>query len=221
MDLQDLTKKNQDFINIATHQLMQNGKTDEDIKIILEDVLPDILEHQKKGIPARSFLGAPTAFADQFITESKEPLTKSRPKNTNPWLMWLDTSLLFLAIITIATGLMNFFSKQSPTYGLITLLILGLGGGAVMFASYYFIYRHSGKPKDERPSLFKSFGLLIVFMIFWMFLYVLTAFLPAAINPKIPDIALIVIAAVAFGLRYYLKKKYNTENAFSPQPSSN
>ena len=35
MDLQNLTKKNQEFIHIATHQLIQDGKSDAEIKIIL------------------------------------------------------------------------------------------------------------------------------------------------------------------------------------------
>ena len=58
MDVQNLTKKNQEFINIVTHQLLQSGKSDEDIQTILAKTLPEIIEKQKQGIPARSFLGA-------------------------------------------------------------------------------------------------------------------------------------------------------------------
>lgn len=48
MDLTKLTKKNQEFIHIATNQLIQDGKSDDEIKTILEEVLPTIVENQKK-----------------------------------------------------------------------------------------------------------------------------------------------------------------------------
>lgn len=35
MELQELTKKNQEFIHTATNKLIQDGKSDEDIKLIL------------------------------------------------------------------------------------------------------------------------------------------------------------------------------------------
>src|SRR3712207_7188323 len=72
MDLQQLTKKNQEFIHIATNQLIKDGKTDEDIKTLLEEVIPTILENQKKGITARSLYGAPTAWAASFSKEAKD-----------------------------------------------------------------------------------------------------------------------------------------------------
>lgn len=48
MELQELTKKNQEFIHTATNKLIQDGKSDEDIKLILEEAIPAILENQKK-----------------------------------------------------------------------------------------------------------------------------------------------------------------------------
>lgn len=56
MDLNQLTKKNQEFIHIATNQLIRDGKSDEEIKAILADVLPTIVENQKKGLPPVHFL---------------------------------------------------------------------------------------------------------------------------------------------------------------------
>ncbi|MGL6299265.1 DUF1129 family protein [Streptococcus iniae] len=66
MDFQNLTKKNQEFIHIATNRLIEDGKSDQEIKEILEETVPTILEKQRQGIPARSFLGAPTAWATSF-----------------------------------------------------------------------------------------------------------------------------------------------------------
>ena len=66
MDLNQLTKKNQEFIHIATNQLIRDGKSDEEIKAILADVLPTIVENQKKGTTARALLGAPSTWAASF-----------------------------------------------------------------------------------------------------------------------------------------------------------
>lgn len=221
MDFQNLTKKNQEFIHIATNRLIQDGKSDQEIKDILEETVPTILEKQSKGIPARSFLGAPTAWAASFsekaVAKNSSTNKVEEPKNTNPWLMWLDTSLLFIGIVALLNGIMTFFNTNATVTGLMSLLALGFGGGASMYATYYFIYRHMGKPKSERPGWFKIIGALSLAMLVWVTLYYATAFLPKALNPQLPPIVLILIGGAAIALRYYLQKKYNVQNAMSAQ----
>lgn len=55
IDLQKLTKKNQEFVHIATQQFIKDGKTDAEIQTIFEEVIPQILEEQSKGTTARSY----------------------------------------------------------------------------------------------------------------------------------------------------------------------
>lgn len=98
MDLQQLTKKNQEFIHIATNQLIKEGKSDEEIKGLLEEILPTILEQQKNGLTARGLYGAPTEWA-KGVTQSKNTEGKAPETNDNPWLMWIDSSLLILTIL--------------------------------------------------------------------------------------------------------------------------
>lgn len=217
MDLQHLTNKNQEFIHIATHQLIKDGKSDEEIKAILENILPEILDNQKKGIPARTFLGAPTTWAASFTDKANQESKENQAKNTNPWLMWLDTSLLFMGVVALLNGLMLLFNSKTVSAGLISLLALSFGGGAAMYAAYHFIYRHMGKPKGERPGWFKTILILTAAMILWILIYTATAFLPATVNPQLPAIALLLIGAAAFGLRHFFQKKYNILNAMAPQ----
>ena len=73
IDLKELTKKNQEFIHIATQQFLKDGKTDAEIKAILEEVIPHILEEQPKGVTARSIYGAPTHW---LIVSAKKSNTK-------------------------------------------------------------------------------------------------------------------------------------------------
>ena len=56
IDLKELTKKNQEFIHIATQQFLKDGKTDAEIKAILEEVIPHILEEQPKRSDSSFYL---------------------------------------------------------------------------------------------------------------------------------------------------------------------
>lgn len=84
MDLTNLTKKNQEFIHIATNQLIQDGKSDDEIKAILEEVLPTIVENQKKGLTARALFGAPTVWAASFTEKASDKKAEQTAKNDNP-----------------------------------------------------------------------------------------------------------------------------------------
>ena len=47
-DLTQLSKKNQEFVRIAKHQLIENGKTEEEATSLIEEILPTIFENQPK-----------------------------------------------------------------------------------------------------------------------------------------------------------------------------
>ena len=115
MDLTNLTKKNQEFIHIATNQLIKDGKTDAEVQAILDEVMPTILENQKKGVTARTLLGAPTVWAASFTEKASDKNSDQEKKNDNPWLMWLDTSLLFVGVVAILNAVMGFFNSTTTS----------------------------------------------------------------------------------------------------------
>ena len=51
MDIQKLTKKNQEFIHIATNQLIKDGKSDQEIKDILGDIIPEPVSYTHLTLP--------------------------------------------------------------------------------------------------------------------------------------------------------------------------
>lgn len=213
--LEQLTKKNQDFVNIATKQLMADGKSDSEIKAILEETLPKILERQAAGETARHFLGAPTAWAASF--SQPEPTKPSeRPTNTNPKLMWLDMSLLLLGILALINAATTLFSKTPTPTKLVSLITLCALGGVALYVNYHYIYRHMGKPRQQRPNLLKSLLILGASMATWVTVSSATALLPDSVNPTLPLPVLVLLAALAFAGRYYLKLKYNVQNAMTP-----
>ncbi|MBY5033522.1 DUF1129 family protein [Streptococcus gallolyticus] len=213
MELQELTKKNQEFIHIATSQLIKDGKSDQEIKALLEEILPTIIENQKKGVTARGLYGAPSDWAKSF-TKSADQTNTTPETNDNPWLMWLDSSLLILGLLGAINGLMNLF-QSGTKYGLLTFLTIGFGVGAGIYLMYHLIYRNMGKD-GQRPKFWKAILYLILTTLAWSVVFLLAALIPAAINPTLSPTATLLFAAVAIGLRIYLKKQFNIRSAMQP-----
>ncbi|HFR3692330.1 TPA: DUF1129 domain-containing protein [Streptococcus suis] len=213
-EFKELTKKNQEFIHIATNQLIKDGKSDQEIKSLLEEILPTIIEKQKTGQTARSLFGAPSEWAASKSAAPSQEKQETVEYNENPWLMWLDSSLFMLAIIAGINGLMNLFN-QGAQYGLVTLLVIGFGVGAGMYFMYHFVYREQAKT-GKRPNLLKAILFLGVATLAWSAVFFLAALVPANLNPIPHPILTILICAIAFGIRYLLKKKYNIRNAMQP-----
>ena len=60
-DLNQLSKKNQEFIRIAKHQLLENGKAEEEAESLIQEILPAIHENQGKGKGMEEGLGKPVS----------------------------------------------------------------------------------------------------------------------------------------------------------------
>ena len=70
--------------------------------------------------------------------------------------------------------------------------------------------------KEKRPKIGKSILVLLLATLAWSAIFFLANLIPASINPILSPMANILIAAIAFGIRYLLKKKYNIRNAMQP-----
>ena len=211
IDLQKLTKKNQEFIHIATQQFLKDGKTDAEIKAVFEEVIPKILEEQAKGTTARSLYGAPTHWAHSFTV--KEQYEKEHPKeNDDPKLMIMDSALFITSLFALVSALTTFFSTdQAIGYGLITLLLVGLVGGLAFYLMYYFVYQYYGPDTDrsQRPPFWKSILVILAAMLLWLAVFFATSFLPATLNPILAPLPLAILGAALLALRFYLKKRFN------------
>ena len=140
-DLTQLSKKNQEFVRIAKHQLIENGKTEEEATSLIEEILPAIFENQPKGVTARTLFGAPTVWANAF--SNQERYEKEHPKeNEDPKLMIMDSALFITGLFAVVSALMSLFSNQPVAYGLVTLLCVGAFGGVAFYLLYHFIYRY-------------------------------------------------------------------------------
>ena len=140
-DLNQLSKKNQEFIRIAKHQLLENGKSEEEAESLIQEILPAIHENQGKGIPARTLFGAPTVWANSF--SEKERYEKEHPKlNDAPSLMILDSFLFIFGVFAAISAFMNLVAPRRTGYGLITLILGSLTGALLLYLMYYFFYQY-------------------------------------------------------------------------------
>lgn len=210
-NVDQLTKKNQEYLHIATNQLIKNGKSDTEIKDALSTILPTIIEQQAKGVTARQLFGAPTLWADNLTTKAQEAIDNP-PQNENPWLMWLDASLFILGIMGIMMGILSLSNVQQKAYGVTSLFILSASTGAMMYAMYHLIYRHIRKPRSQRPNGLKTWGILALVMFLVLLVFGLSSFIPASLNPIIPSWADVLIGVTGLGAKYLLKRKYNVKS---------
>ncbi|WP_205271786.1 DUF1129 domain-containing protein [Lactococcus taiwanensis] len=213
--IEELTAKNKEYIHSVTKQLILVGKSDEEVKAILNDILPQIIEGQKSGIIARKLLGAPTEFVQQY-----QPKVADKPvseKNENPGLMWLDSSLLFLGFISLLNGVMALFTSNSPVYGFVTVILSAAVAGLVMYLMYCFFYRPKADGVRQKWN-WKGFLATTLSVLLWIAVTIFSGLLPVSINVQLPALALIIVGAVALGLRWLLKRQFNIQSALVAQP---
>lgn len=214
MSFENLTKKNQQYIRTVQKLLEQAGKSPEEIKAMLETILPDIVEKQERGFTARALYGTPTQWVRSQLEGPNPQAEEQAETNDNPWLMWLENSLFLLAFVGLGIGLVNSFVPESASYGLLTLIAITLGGGSVFYALYYFIYRYY-EPSFEgtRPNARRGVLMVGLVILAWIGIITLTESTLAAFNPPLSGPILMTLGALAFGLRWWLMRTYNIKNA--------
>jgi uncharacterized membrane-anchored protein len=209
-DISQLTAKNSDYIHAITRQLMLAGKSDDEVKKTLGEILPRILEAQKDGTTARALLGTPTDFVSQY---KETPKAKGNQNtNTNPWLMWLDSALLIFSVFALVSGAMVFVQKEQMTYGLATLFFSAIFGGIAL----YIVYKTNYAPQDPNAKAhfrgYKTLSMMVSFLI-WFAITFSSLALPTAINPQIGGPNLLIAAVAVFVLRYWIKSKFHIQSA--------
>lgn len=214
VSLDKLSKKNKEFIHIATHQLLKDGKSDQEIKTILEEIIPEILENQTKGITARGLYGAPTTWASS-LTEKERHDAEHPKENDDPKWMMLDSVLFIFGFFTVLTSIVNLASSQPSVYGMTTLVFGSLVGGLAFYALYHFIYRFYGPntERSQRPHLLKSILIMVGAIALWTLSIVGSSLLPDFLNPHFSNIVVAIIGGITLALRFYLKKRFNIKSA--------
>lgn len=214
-NIEELTGKNEEYIRSVTKQLMLIGKTDEEVKGILNEILPEIIEGQKNGILARKLLGAPTDFVHQY--QPKTAVKKVNDKNEAAGLMWLDSALLFLGFISLLNGFTALLTSKEPVYRLVTTVLSAAVAGLVMYLMYRFFYRPKADGSRQQWN-WKGFLATALAVLVWIGVTTFSNMLPESINLQVSAIVWIVIGALGLGARWLLKRQFNIQSALVAQP---
>lgn len=214
-NIEELTGKNEEYIRSVTKQLMLIGKTDEEVKGILNEILPEIIEGQKNGILARKLLGAPTDFVHQY--QPKTAVKKVNDKNEAAGLMWLDSALLFLGFISLLNGFTALLTSKEPVYRLVTTVLSAAVAGLVLYLMYRFFYRPKADGSRQQWS-WKGFLATALAVLVWIGVTTFSNMLPESINLQVSAIVWLVIGALGLGARWLLKRQFNIQSALVAQP---
>lgn len=215
-----LTNKNADYVFRLQKELEKQGKLSQAAaEEKVNQLLPEIIVAQRHGQPANGlYLASPMIKAGQILHPEVKPKTLS---DFPFWQRAVDSALLWLAIFMGLYGLMGLSNtQQNGQNGVLTILVIGILLGVFM-AKYNDLIMprdKNGKPKKiSWPRVILVSVALVIVMIILM--GILTTKALRVINPILPGIVYLIIAAACFGIRYLFRKQYGiTGSTFMPAP---
>ncbi|SKA02484.1 Uncharacterized membrane-anchored protein [Pilibacter termitis] len=205
-----LTKKNTEYIFSLKKAMDELGISETEKVEKLNEMLTEIVDKQKSGQTARSIYGTVTHVTNEM--KSPNATAQNKEENTRPLWMWLDNTLLLLAVLGLVSGVSAFITKeQTSTYGLLSTVVMAAVGGGVFYMMYHFIYQYEkpGADRSKRPSMLKMAGIMLVAMFVWMLIYAGTLFVPPVLNPHVSGWVMILIGGLSFLAKMYLKRQFN------------
>ncbi|MGO4939287.1 DUF1129 domain-containing protein [Fundicoccus sp. Sow4_D5] len=210
-EFNQLTKRSQQFLVSIDKKLTDGGLTEAVKMPIYTEMLETLIEGQQVGQTARQIYGTPTECATSILNQNFQDQTEVT--RSPDWQIALDGGLILGSVFTFIVGLsmMNANAEQPEavlSMGLITLILNYLVAGWAMLQTSK-VMPNMEAPKGKK-GYFKYFGVSSLWMIVWVAVVTLSAaFIPSVINPIFPPMVYMVIGAATFGLRFYLKKRYN------------
>lgn len=203
----ELTKRNEQYMIGLDRALTQANYNKESKHTLYNKMMKELVANQKSGTTARQLYGTVSECAENVLQRQEATVSSERSPD---WLIALDGGLLLGAIFALISGtsLLTAGENTQPGMGIISLILNFIAGGlSMLIVSKY--QPDVNAPKGKK-GYFKYIGVLILSMVFWMLAMTATMVLvPPAINISLPATAYLIIGALSFALRVYLKKKFN------------
>lgn len=203
----ELTKRNEQYMIGLDRALTQANYDEESKHTLYNKMMKELVANQKSGTTARQLYGTVSECAENVLQRQEATVSSERSPD---WLIALDGGLLLGAIFALISGtsLLTAGENTQPGMGIISLILNFIAGGlSMLIVSKY--QPDVNAPKGKK-GYFKYIGVLILSMVFWMLAMTATMVLvPPAINISLPATAYLIIGALSFALRVYLKKKFN------------
>jgi uncharacterized membrane-anchored protein len=201
-----LSNKNSDYLFKFKKALAQESVSAAEENRLLTKMLPEMLEAQHKGQPATQLYG-PVTVAMNALLHAPKPVKKA-----SLGLQMLDNSLIFLMMYLAFNGIASYFSKKgsSTSIGITSIIITAVLAGVIMT----YPMRYTQMPKDKRPPFWKMALVIVGLTLAFVVAYGATIAIPQFLNPVLPPIVQIVLAVIFFGVRMYLKRRFNITGSF-------
>lgn len=203
----ELTKRNEQYMIGLDRALTQANYDEESKHTLYNKMMKELVTNQKSGTTARQLYGTVSECAENVLQRQEATVSSERSPD---WLIALDGGLLLGAIFALISGtsLLTVGENTQPGMGIISLILNFIAGGlSMLIVSKY--QPDVNAPKGKK-GYFKYIGVLILSMVFWMLAMTATMVLvPPAINISLPATAYLIIGALSFALRVYLKKKFS------------
>lgn len=202
-----LTKRNEQYVFDLKKTLANEKIPAEHLQKALNEMLTELVEKQKTGITAKQLYGSVKDKATAIIDAP-------RPQEIGkPWEAWLDNTLLMFIILSLISGVFPLLLNQATQQGIITQIVGSVVGGYVFYIFYKYIiqYDRPGADKSKRPGAIKSGLIMMAVFSIWLLFMVATYMIPTSINIMLDPVVNIILAGVAFGIRYFLKKKFGIQ----------
>lgn len=201
-----LSKKNEDYLFKFKRALNAEQVPAERQTEILAEMLPEMVAEQHKGKPATQVYGPVTTKIDQLLHAPK------RPKQTSLQLQMLDNGLIFLIMYLAFNGIAAYFSTKgsATSIGITSIVITAALAGVIMT----YPMRYTQMPKEQRPPFWKMALVVIGLTLAFVAAYGVTILIPSFLNPVLPPLVQIVIAALLIGVRIYIKRRFKITGSF-------
>ncbi|MDO4903173.1 MAG: DUF1129 domain-containing protein [Limosilactobacillus sp.] len=210
-----LTRKNEEFMYQLNKQLDRQGVAKEKQPEMIQATVEKLLEGQKSGQTAKNLFGTPTEYAKEL----KNPKPKETANVPGSWkLLAIDNTLIFFSIFTFMYGIMFLMSpeilktKQYGSSGITAIVLVAIVGGLLF--SYIMSQIQPGR-KNGKSGMMKML-LLALGLVVWLGIYMMAAWLPNVINPRLNAWVYIIFGAIGFIGDMYFRNKYNVTGVYGP-----
>ncbi|MFC6181261.1 DUF1129 domain-containing protein [Lactiplantibacillus daowaiensis] len=205
----ELTKRNGEYMRQMRKALNATSLTGEKKKAALDEMTATLLTEQHKGTTARQLYGTVQERTQEIVEgPKKDPAEQVR---ANYWITALDNGLMLFMIFCLMYGAIGFFGKtsseQAGAQGITAILITSIVGG--LGVAKLFDYLQPAKNKKNKVPTWRKILWSVMAIIAWMMIFTLAAALPTSINPALSAIWYLIIAAIVFVARLWLKRRYN------------
>lgn len=217
-----LTNKNSDYVFRLQKELEKQGNMSaEDAHAKVDEMLPEIIVAQRHGQPANGlYMASPKIKANEIIHPHQKPKTMF---DFPFWQRAVDSVTLWVAIFFGFYGILALFNTKNvqSQNGVLTIISTGiLFGIFITKSNEWSIPRYDENGRRQKPNWFKiilSSVLAIVGLMLWLALVSLPAL--RVINPTLPPVVYLILAAACYGGHYLFRKHYGiTGSAFAPNP---